>query len=193
MGSAVIANFKNRFGSEGASTLTQQVIKRSYLTPDKTIKRKVQEMWLSIQLERKYTKEEIFEMYVNKIFFANRQRDLNCIANLLWKDLNELKLNEAAMLVGLPQSPSRYDPYKHPERAKERRDIVLHLMNKHGYITETEMKDAQSIDITEGLQEIDKSQIDTTAYDAFIDLVIEKSGIWVTITSLPTVWKSDDH
>ncbi|CAH0186115.1 Penicillin-binding protein 1A/1B [Peribacillus sp. Bi96] len=177
LGSAVIANVKNGFGSEGASTLTQQVIKRSYLTPDKTIKRKVQEMWLSIQLERKYTKEEIFEMYVNKIFFANRANGVLTASRTYYgKDLNELKLNEAAMLVGLPQSPSRYDPYKYPERAKERRDIVLHLMNKHGYITEKEMKDAQSIDITEGLQEIDKSQIDTTAYDAFIDLVIEEVG-----------------
>ncbi|MDM5222224.1 PBP1A family penicillin-binding protein [Peribacillus sp. NJ11] len=177
LGSAVIANFKNGFGSEGASTLTQQVIKRSYLTPDKTIKRKVQEMWLSIQLERKYTKEEIFEMYVNKIFFANRANGVLTASQTYYgKDLSELKLNEAAMLVGLPQSPSRYDPYKYPERAKERRDIVLHLMNKHGYITENEMKSAQSIDITEGLQEIDKSQIDTTAYDAFIDLVIEEVG-----------------
>ncbi|PJN90049.1 penicillin-binding protein [Bacillus sp. mrc49] len=177
LGSAVIANVKNGFGSEGASTLTQQVIKRSYLTPDKTIKRKVQEMWLSIQLERKYTKEEIFEMYVNKIFFANRANGILTASRTYYgKDLDELKLNEAAMLVGLPQSPSRYDPYKYPERAKERRDIVLHLMNKHGYITEKEMKDAQSVDIKEGLQEIDKSQIDTTAYDAFIDLVIEEVG-----------------
>ncbi|MGG4264164.1 PBP1A family penicillin-binding protein [Peribacillus simplex] len=177
LGSAVIANVKHGFGSEGASTLTQQVIKRSYLTPDKTIKRKVQEMWLSIQLERKYTKQEIFEMYVNKIFFANRANGILTASQTYYgKDLSQLKLNEAAMLVGLPQSPNRYDPYKHPERAKERRDIVLHLMNKHGYITEKEMKDAQSIDITAGLQEIDKSQKDTTAYDAFIDLVIEEVG-----------------
>ncbi|MCO0596616.1 PBP1A family penicillin-binding protein [Peribacillus butanolivorans] len=177
LGSAVIANVKNGFGSEGASTLTQQVIKRSYLTPDKTIKRKVQEMWLSIQLERKYTKDEIFEMYVNKIFFANRANGILTASQTYYgKDLSELKLNEAAMLVGLPQSPSRYDPYKYPERAKERRDIVLHLMNKHGYISEKEMKDAQNIDIAEGLQEVDKSQIDTTAYDAFIDLVIEEVG-----------------
>ena len=65
--SAVMANITSGFGSQGGSTITQQVVKRSYLTPDKTIKRKVQEMWLSIQLERKYTKEEILEMYVNKI------------------------------------------------------------------------------------------------------------------------------
>ncbi|MDM5294159.1 PBP1A family penicillin-binding protein [Peribacillus simplex] len=177
LGSAVIANFKHGFGSEGASTLTQQVIKRSYLTPDKTIKRKVQEMWLAIQLERKYTKQEIFEMYVNKIFFANRANGILTASHTYYgKELSELKLNEVAMLVGLPQSPSRYNPYLHPERAKERRDIVLHLMNKHGYITEQEMKNAQSIDITEGLQEIDKSKKDTTAYDAFIDLVIEEVG-----------------
>lgn len=87
LGSAVIANFKNGFGSEGASTLTQQVIKRSYLTPDKTIKRKVQEMWLSIQLERKYTKEEIFEMYVNKIFFANRANGVLTLPKLIMEKI----------------------------------------------------------------------------------------------------------
>ncbi|MFJ7745950.1 PBP1A family penicillin-binding protein [Peribacillus sp. NPDC097295] len=177
LGSAVVANVKNGFGSEGASTLTQQVIKRSYLTPDKTIKRKVQEMWLAIQLERKYTKQEILEMYVNKIFFANRANGILTASQTYYgKDLDELELNEVAMLVGLPQSPSRYDPYKYPERAKERRDIVLHLMNKHGYISEQDMKKAQNVKITAGLQEVDKNQIDTTAYDAFIDLVIEEVG-----------------
>ncbi|MFJ7847619.1 PBP1A family penicillin-binding protein [Peribacillus sp. NPDC097224] len=177
LGSAVLANVKNGFGSEGASTLTQQVIKRSYLTPDKTIKRKVQEMWLAIQLERKYTKQEILEMYVNKIFFANRANGILTASQTYYgKDLDKLDLNEVAMLVGLPQSPSRYDPYKYPERAKERRDIVLHLMNKHGYISEQEMKKAQNVKITAGLQEVDKNQIDTTAYDAFIDLVIEEVG-----------------
>ena len=70
-----MANITGGFGSQGGSTITQQVVKRSYLSPDKTVKRKIQEMWLAIQLERKYTKEEILEMYVNKIWFATMQME----------------------------------------------------------------------------------------------------------------------
>lgn len=175
LSSAVMANITGGFGSQGGSTITQQVVKRSYLTPDKTVKRKVQEMWLSLQLERKYTKEEILEMYVNKIWFANNSNGVLTASQTYYdKDLKDLKLHQVAMLVGLPQSPSRYDPYKHPERAKERRDVVLHLMNKHGYITDAEMKEAQAQSIEDGLQPKDTSTVDTTPYDAYIDQVIEE-------------------
>lgn len=175
LGSAVVANITGGFGSQGGSTITQQVVKRSYLTPDKTVKRKVQEMWLALQLERKYTKEEILEMYVNKIWFANNSNGILTASQTYYgKDLKELELHEVAMLVGLPQSPSRYDPYKYPERAKERRDVVLHLMNKHGYITEEEMQAAQNKNIEDGLKPKDTSTVDTTPYDAFIDQVIEE-------------------
>ncbi|MFC8575866.1 transglycosylase domain-containing protein, partial [Heyndrickxia sporothermodurans] len=71
LGGAVLANFKRGFGSEGASTITQQVVKMSFLTEKKTLERKAQEAWLSLQLERQYTKEEIFEMYVNKIYMSD--------------------------------------------------------------------------------------------------------------------------
>lgn len=175
LGSAVISNITSGFGSQGGSTITQQVVKRSYLKPEKTVKRKVQEMWLSIQLERKYTKEEILEMYVNKIWFANNANGILTASKTYYdKELADLELHQVAMLVGLPQSPSNYDPYVYPERAKERRDIVLHLMNKHGYITDAEMKAAQDKGIEDGLQPKDTSQIDTTPYDAFIDQVIEE-------------------
>ena len=70
LGGAILANFKSGFGSQGASTLTQQVIKNSFLKPEKTLKRKAQEAWLAFQLERKYEKEEIFEMYFNKILMS---------------------------------------------------------------------------------------------------------------------------
>ncbi|MGG3942826.1 PBP1A family penicillin-binding protein, partial [Peribacillus psychrosaccharolyticus] len=175
LGAAVLSNVTNGFGSQGASTLTQQVVKRSYLTPDKTIKRKVQEMWLSIKLEQKYTKEEIFEMYVNKIFYGNRANGISTAAKTYYgKDLKDLTLNEVAMLVGLPQSPSNYEPYGHPDKAKKRRDVVLHLMNKHGYISKEEMEKNQAIAIEQGLKDKDTSKTDTTPYDAFIDEVIEE-------------------
>lgn len=175
LGSAVMANFSSGFGSQGASTITQQVVKRTFLSPEKTIKRKVQEMWLSLQLERKYSKDQILEMYVNKIWFANGANGILTAAHTYYgKNLDQLKLNQVAMLVGLPQSPSRYDPYKHPNLAKERRNVVLYLMNKHGYISDAEMKAAQSKSIKDGLKHVDNSRVDTTPYDAFIDEVINE-------------------
>ena len=88
MGGAVIANFRGGFGSQGASTLTQQVIKNSFLTDEKTLKRKAQEAWLAFQLERKYEKEEIFEMYFNKILMSGNRYGFGTAAEyLLWKEI----------------------------------------------------------------------------------------------------------
>ncbi|WP_216824884.1 transglycosylase domain-containing protein [Bacillus sp. V59.32b] len=174
LGKAVLANFTDGFGSQGASTLTQQVVKRSYLSADKTVKRKVQEMWLAFKLEQKYTKKEIFEMYVNKIFFSERANGIATASKVYYgKDLKDLKTNEVAMLVGLPQSPNRYNPYENPEQGKERRDVVLHLMNKHGFISKDEMETAQNVPIAQGLVKKETKK-DMSPYDAFVDTVIEE-------------------
>ncbi|CAH0346046.1 PBP1A family penicillin-binding protein [Bacillus sp. CECT 9360] len=174
LGKAVMANFTDGFGSQGASTLTQQVVKRSYLSADKTVKRKVQEMWLAFQLEQKYTKKEIFEMYVNKIFFSERANGIATASNVYYgKELKDLKTNEIAMLVGLPQSPNRFNPYDNPEQAKERRDVVLHLMNKHGFISKVEMENSQNVPIVQGLVKKETKK-DMSPYDAFVDTVIEE-------------------
>ncbi|MGN1402470.1 MAG: PBP1A family penicillin-binding protein [Bacillus sp. (in: firmicutes)] len=176
LGSAVVANFTDGFGSQGASTITQQLVKRSFLTPDKTLKRKAQELWLSLQIERKYSKEEIFEMYVNKIFYGAGANGIATAAETYYgKKLDELELHEVATLAGLPQSPSAYNPFEHPEKAEKRRNVVLQLMNKHGYISEAEMKEAQNVGISETLlTEEDRKADDLTAYDSFIDVVIEE-------------------
>ena len=100
LGGAVLANFQHGFGTEGASTITQQVVKNSFLSPQKTLKRKVEEAWLAYQLEQQYTKHQIFEMYVNKIYFSQkivmglqlRQK------SIMAKVLKELTLSEAASL-----------------------------------------------------------------------------------------------
>lgn len=174
LGRAVVANFTQGFGSQGASTLTQQVVKRSYLTADKTVKRKVQEMWLAFQLERKYTKKEIFEMYVNKIFYSERANGIARASKTYYgKELDELKLNEIALLVGLPQRPSQYNPYENPDLAKKRRDVVLYLMNKHGYISKSEMEKYQEVPIMEGIQKR-QTKKDMATFDAFIDQVIDE-------------------
>jgi penicillin-binding protein 1A len=175
LGSAVVANFTQGFGSQGASTITQQLVKRSFLTPEKTLKRKVQELWLAFQIEQRFTKEEIFEMYVNKIYFSEGAYGVATAAKVYFgKDLQELELHEAALLAGLPQSPNNYNPFEHPDKAKKRRDIVLMLMNKHGFISKEDMKAAQAIPVQSTLVAEEKREKDTKPYDAFIDQVIDE-------------------
>src|SRR5690625_759923 len=137
IGGAIKANIINGFGSEGASTITQQVVERSFLSPEKKIKIKVQEQWLALKLERKYSKEEILEMYLNKIFYGSGAYGVAKASEVYFgkTDLNELTIPEAAILAGLPQRPSAYNPYENPELTKERMNTVLNSMVRHGKIS----------------------------------------------------------
>jgi penicillin-binding protein 1A len=173
---AVIANFKEGFGAEGASTITQQLAKNAFLKPEKTIKRKVQELWLAIQLENRYSKHEILEMYLNKIYFSNvNGSNIYGVAKAaevyFGKELKELELHEAALLAGMPQSPNNYNPLKHPEAAEKRRNIVLDLMAKHGFISKEEAEKAKAVAVQSTLAEPKKSE---TPYYSFLDQVIEE-------------------
>ncbi len=176
LGGAVLANFKSGFGSQGASTITQQVIKNSFLKNDKNLKRKSQEAWLAFQLERKYEKEEIFEMYFNKILMSGNNYGFGTAANFFYgKNLDELELHEAAMLAGLPQSPNGYNPITNPERAQKRRNIVLGLMYQHEKISKEDMEAAREIDVTSTLlADEQRESTDNTKYPAFIDVVINE-------------------
>lgn len=174
LGGAVIANFTRGFGSEGASTITQQVVKNSFLNNEKTLSRKAQEAWLAFQLEQKYTKQEIFEMYVNKIFMSRGYGVLTASKIYFDKDLDELELHEAALLAGMPQSPNNYDPFKNPENAEKRRNIVLSLMNQHGFISKEEMEAAQKIPVESTLVKKENRQTDDSKYDSFVDVVIDE-------------------
>ncbi|AJD91268.1 penicillin-binding protein [Jeotgalibacillus malaysiensis] len=180
---AVLANITEGFGAEGASTLTQQVIKQSVLTPEKSLERKAQEAWLAYQLEQDYEKEEIFEMYVNKIYYSDSIYGIRTASQYYYGvDLSDLELHQAALLAGLPQRPNAYNPYENPDLAKERRDIVLRQMNNHGKISEEEMNQAIDTDITEGL--VDRSEgsenprqqlaAEESKYDAFVDVVLDE-------------------
>ncbi|MDQ0176164.1 penicillin-binding protein 1A [Bacillus chungangensis] len=177
---AVLANITRGYGSEGASTLTQQVIKNSFLDPEKTLKRKAQEAWLAFQLERKYTKEEIFEMYVNKILMSGNIYGMETAAKYFYgRELKDLELHEIAQIAGMPQSPNRYNPFKNPENAEKRRNIVLSLMYKHKKITKEEMEKAKQIPVEQTLLSEDQRKGTPYKYDSFVDHVIhevEKSG-----------------
>ncbi|GIN85700.1 penicillin-binding protein 2A [Heyndrickxia sporothermodurans] len=176
LGGAVVANFKRGFGSEGASTITQQVVKMSFLSDKKTLERKAQEAWLSVKLEREYTKEEIFEMYVNKIYMSDGIHGIQTASKHYYnKTLDKLKLPQIALIAGLQQSPNNYNPFDHPDRAEKRRNVVLGLMYQHKKITKQEMEDAKKVPITKGLvKKKDRDNIVQYKYDAFMDLVIKE-------------------
>ncbi|AQQ53598.1 penicillin-binding protein 1A [Planococcus lenghuensis] len=173
LGGAVIANITDGFGSEGASTITQQVIKNSILSGDKTLERKAQEAYLAYQLEQEYEKEDIFEMYFNKILMSGNIYGFGTASEYFFgKPVNELELHEAALLAGMPQSPNNYNPFKNPEEAEHRRNVVLSLMEQHDKITEAEKEAAQAIPVTESLlPEAERPQPPDGDYTAFMELV----------------------
>lgn len=121
---------------QGGSTLTQQLSKNVFLTPDKTMKRKGQEMMLSLWLEYKFTKSEILDLYVNRVYFGNGTWGLRAASESYFGEAPEdLTLSEAALLAGLLKAPSRYNPLAHPERAAKRTARVLEGMVQHGVIS----------------------------------------------------------
>ncbi|MBT2733756.1 PBP1A family penicillin-binding protein [Bacillus sp. ISL-7] len=175
---AIFVNLTGDFGSQGGSTITQQVIKNSFLTPEKTLKRKVQEWDLAYQLEQKYSKHDILMMYLNKIYLGNRSYGVAAAAKSYYgieaNDLKKLTLAQAAMLAGLPQSPNNYDPTKpeNKEAATKRRSIVLRSMLRDGYITEKQLQEASKVPVTEGL--VPKSTQQSMPYEAFLDAVVKE-------------------
>ena len=126
---AAYKNILRRRFSEGASTLTQQLAKTLFLTPRKTFDRKLKEAALSLQLERRYTKDEILKLYLNQIYFGSGAYGVASAAKIYFnKPIQELNLAECALIAGLPKAPSRYSPLVNPELAVRRRNIVLRQM-----------------------------------------------------------------
>src|SRR5690606_2742589 len=118
---------------EGASTITQQVAKNFLLTNETSFERKIKEAMLAFRMEKTFTKSHLLELYLNEIFLGNRSFGVAAAAlNYFDKSLNELALEEVALLAALPKAPSAFDPYRNPERAKERRDWVLQRMYEDG-------------------------------------------------------------
>lgn len=129
IGRALSKNIKSRSFQEGASTISQQLIKNTHLSQEKTLRRKLKEVKLTWQLERKYSKEQILETYLNTIYFGHSCYGIASAAEFYFqKSASELTIDESAILAGLVRSPNNYSPFKHPEAAKWRRNIVLGLM-----------------------------------------------------------------
>ncbi|WP_274365261.1 transglycosylase domain-containing protein [Paenibacillus thermotolerans] len=144
IGRAIYKDILHRDLVEGGSTITQQVAKNMFLTADKTFFRKATEMSMALALENNFTKEQILEMYLNRIYFGNGTYGVKAAAKYHFgkSDLEQLNLLEIAVLAGIPKAPETYSPTNNPVKAKERAAIVLQLMEDQGYITEQERREA---------------------------------------------------
>jgi len=138
---------------QGASTLTMQLARNLFLSPDRSFYRKVQEALLAIQIERRFTKPQIFTLYANQIFLGHGAYGFEAASEYYFsKPAKQLKLEEAALLAGLPKAPQYYSPITHPERAVKRRNLVLNAMLEDGKITAAQAADAKSKPIPLNLQ-----------------------------------------
>ena len=129
--------------AQGASTLTQQLSRKLFLTPEKSFRRKIQEILMAIQIERRFTKPQIFAMYINQMDLGHGSYGFEAAAQFYFgKHLDQLTLPEAALLAGVPRNPRLYSPLLHPEPARRRRNQVLMAMRENGKISEAQLRDA---------------------------------------------------
>lgn len=133
---ALMHDIRARSMVQGGSTITQQLAKMLFLKPEKSVIRKVKEAIISIQIEKRYTKDEILGLYLNQTYFGTRAFGIEAAAQAYFgKSAGQLSVAEAALLASLPKAPSQYSPFKNPQKAKERRSSVLESMLKHKFIT----------------------------------------------------------
>ena len=168
---AAIRNVQAESYIQGGSTITQQLVKNFFLTPERTIKRKVQEALLAFVLERRAEKRDILELYVNEIYLGQLGSfSINGVGEAarryFHKDVANLTLAESAMLAGMIQSPNPYNPYRHPERATQRRNVVLKAMWEAGFIAEATAQATMAQPLR-----VETAGEDTAAAPYFVDLV----------------------
>ena len=147
IGGAIINDIRKRSLAEGGSTITQQLARNVFLTLDQTFWRKTKEVSIAISLERKYSKDQILEMYLNRVYLGEGQFGVEDAANFYFGHSvsdGKFSIAEAAMLAAIPKSPTNYSPFNDPEGAKLRRDTIIRLMQEQGYITEEEKVAAQA-------------------------------------------------
>ncbi|MDF2698500.1 MAG: hypothetical protein K0Q49_56 [Haloplasmataceae bacterium] len=165
---ALIENVKEQSFAEGASTITQQLVKLSYLTNEKTLDRKIKEMVISVKLEENLSKEEILEAYLNKVLFGGRIYGVEKASQYYFnKSVSEINFEEAALLAGMVQSPNRFNPYTQPVVTKARQIVVLNAMLKNNKITPVEAK----IGIDRPLEELIIKQINNIEHEKYYEYI----------------------
>ncbi len=161
---------------QGGSTITQQLAKNYFLTQEQTLSRKLHEAFIALQIEQKYTKNEILEMYMNQIYFGQGSYGVETAANTYFgKHVQDLDLAQCAMIAGIPKSPNYYSPLSNPKAAKERQKTVLEQMAKYGFITKEQADEAYAEPLTyKSLNESPGSK--KYFIDYVIQLLVDKFG-----------------
>lgn len=164
----------------GGSTLTMQLAKNFFLTPERTLRRKLIQILITFQLEHRFTKQKIFELYANEISLGQQGSfAINGFGEAaqayFGKDVRQLNLQECALLAGLIQSPSRLNPYRHPERALERRNVVLDAMVENGAITKEQAEIAKASPLKLATQSVDANEAPYFV-DLVRDQIVQKLG-----------------
>jgi penicillin-binding protein 1A len=177
---ALKADLKTGELSQGGSTITQQLIKNIYLTPDKKWKRKVVEMYYALQLERRFTKDQILEAYLNTIGLGHNVAGVKAAALYYFgKELDQLTLAECATIAGITRYPSAYSPYINFAKSMERKELILKEMLGQGFITQSEYDDAsrQEIKLAKVQKEVETTYFSDMIISGVIDTLQEKIGL----------------
>ncbi|MEH7385568.1 PBP1A family penicillin-binding protein [Bacillus sp. JJ1521] len=170
---ALFRNLKAGDIVEGGSTITQQLTKNVFLTHDQTLKRKIEEFFLSQKIERTFSKEKIMEMYLNQIYFGEGAWGIkNASRTYFGKEVYDLTVSESAILAGLIKSPSRMNPLIDQEKSFNRRDLVLGLMEEQGYLSSTQVKEAKAQEMVFKGRQLDPYQ---GKYPYYVDYIIEEA------------------
>lgn len=173
---AIFTNIRTRSFSEGASTITQQIIKNNVLTTDVTIERKLQEMYLAVELEKHLSKEDILELYMNTVASGRGTNGVQTASQLYFnKDVWDISIAEAAVLASITNKPTRFDPVSNPENNRDRAERVLDKLLEQEYITQAEYDEAYNTDVYSQIQI--NSQIreeNASSYSYFVDEAIDR-------------------
>lgn len=184
IGRAAYVTIKNRGLSQGASTITQQLIKNNVFdnwvnesSNLERIKRKIQEQYLALELEKIMTKEQILELYMNSINLGQNTLGVQAASlRYFGKPVYELTISEAAVIAGITQNPSKYNPITHPEYNAERREKVLRNMHDMNFITDAEYEEALADDVYSRIQSVNTEVSTNNVYSYFVDEVIETAA-----------------
>ncbi len=179
---AAYANLRAGRIVQGASTISQQLAQNAFLTTETSYERKIQEIWLAIQLEQIYGKNEILEMYLNRIYFGNGAYGVEAASQTYFeKSVDEINVNEAAMLAGAVQSPNIFNPYDNQAEAEARMRIVLGNMHRQEMLSEAEYNQALNRQMSYGAPKDEEYP-----YPHFVDYVVHEELIDI-LTSMPTI------
>ncbi|AOM82466.1 transglycosylase domain-containing protein [Salisediminibacterium beveridgei] len=157
---------------EGGSTITQQLAKNVFLTPEKSFLRKTEEVLIAVNLERRYTKPEILEMYLNQIYFGHGAHGIQAASKLYFdKEISEISAEEGALLAALPKGPNLYSPFIDEDQSLERRNLVLGLMERHGFLDKDEAVRLQGRTLPQEPSAITANP----AYRTYVDMVLNEA------------------